>query len=151
MATLRHATLNDIPVLLEMGEKLYRGSSYSFARLQPSRAREALEKFIIEGQENYLVLLSLADDKPVGVLAAYAFAPLFSDEKIGTEVLLWMEPEYRTPQRGKELLDAYEYWAKLVGCVGVQYGLLASADQRLGKFYERRGAEDVEHVYVKKF
>lgn len=149
-ATLRHASLDDIPDLIKMGKILYEGSSYANLRLDESRIRMMLEKFIIEGTENFLVLISHDNGKPVGSLVAYAFQPLFSSEKMATEVLLWLEPDYRTTQRGKELLDAYEYWAKLIGCTAVQYGLLSTADPRLAKFYERRGAEEIEKVYVRR-
>lgn len=147
--TLRHAGLNDVPAIVEMGRKLYEGSVYSTVKADYTRSREMIEKFIIEGNQNFLVMLSHDEGKPVGVIAAYAFQPLFSSERIATESLLWLEPEYRTSKRGNELLDAYEYWAKLIGVSVVQYGLLASADPRLGDFYRRRGCVEVERVFYK--
>lgn len=147
--TLRHASLDDVPKLMEMGRTLYTDSSYSLFGLDPARAQQMLEKFIIEGQEQFLVLISHDEGRSVGALAAYAFSPLFSSDKVATEVLLWLDPEYRTGHRGNELLDAYEYWAKLVGCRAAQYGLLSSADPRLARLYERRGAKETERVYLK--
>lgn len=147
--TLRHASLDDVPKILQMSKDLYESSSYKRIAVDYTHARVMLEKFIIEGNKDFLVMLSHDNGKPVGVIAAYVFQPLFSSEKVATEVLLWLEPEYRTPSRAKELLDAYEYWAKLVGAAVAQYGLMSSADPRLSKFYERRGAEEVERVYYK--
>lgn len=147
---LRHATLDDVPRLLEIGKVLYEGSSYENILADYDRARTMLERFIIEGQENFLVLVSHDEGNPVGVLAAYAFTPLFSTEKVATEVFLYLEPEFRSSQRGNELLDGYEYWAKLIGCRAIQYGLLASADQRLKKLYEHRGAVKTEEVYTRR-
>jgi GNAT superfamily N-acetyltransferase len=147
--TLRHATLGDVDAILDMAKRLYEGSVYETISVDYVRARQMLERFIIEGNKEFLVMLSHDKGKPVGVIAAYAFQPLFSSEKVATECLLWLEPEYRTSARGKELLDAYEYWAKLIGVSVVQYGLLASADPRLAAFYNRRGAVEVEKVYYK--
>ena len=147
--TLKQASLDDVPAIMAMGEKLYKDSVYQNMKLDLVRARQMLEKFIIEGAEDYMVVLSHDNGKPVGVIAAYVFTPLFSSDKVATEVLLWLEPEYRTTQRGKELMDAYEYWAKLVGAKLVQYGLLSTADPRLGLFYKRRGAFEAENVYYK--
>lgn len=149
-STLRHATLDDVPVIVEMARTLYASSVYSEISIDTAKVRQMLEKFIVEGQQNFLVVLSHDEGKPVGVLAAYAFQPLFSNDKIATEVLLWLEPEHRNTKRGKELLDAYEYWAKLIGVKVVQYGLLSSADPRLASFYERRGAFSAENIYYKK-
>lgn len=149
--TLRHATLEDIPYIIKMGQNLYKdaGKTYQAFEVDLPRTKEMLEKFIIEGQENFLVLISHDKGTPVGAVAGYVFQPLFSRQRIATEVLLWLEPEYRTTQRGNELLDAYEYWAKLVGASLAQYGLLSSADPRLGKLYERRGAYPAEVTYYK--
>lgn len=147
--TLRHANLDDIPAILEMAKDLYETSVYKTIKVDYARGRQMLEQFIVEGNENFLVMLSHDEGTPVGVIAAYVFKPLFSQERIATEVLLWLKPEYRTTQRGKELLDAYEYWAKLVGASFVQYGMLSSADPRLARFYERRGASEIEKVYYK--
>lgn len=147
--TLRHAGLDDIPAIIEMAKTLYEGSTYSTMRLDLTRGVAFLEKFIIEGNENFLVMLSHDNGKPVGVIAAHAFTPLFSSEKIAAEVLFWLDPAYRTSDRGKELTLAYEYWAKLIGVSICQYGLLSSADQRLAKFYERNGAVEAERVFYK--
>src|SRR5690554_5026836 len=136
--SVRIATLNDVPKIMEMAETLYKQSTYSYIDIDLSKARESIEKFIVENGKEYMVLVSYDGDEVVGVLAAYAFSPLFSKDKIAVEALLWLEPDYRTNARGNDLLDAYEYWAKLVGCKILQYGLLASADPRLGKLYERR-------------
>lgn len=147
--TLRHAGLNDIPDIMEMAKKLFYGSPYETLNLDVNRARVELERFIIESNKDFMVVLSHDDGKPVGVVAAYAFKPLFSSEKVAVECLLYLEPEYRSSRRGKELTDAYEYWAKLVGCSVVQYGLLSNADAKMADFYTRIGATEVEKVYYK--
>lgn len=147
--TLKIAGLNDIPAILEMAKKLYEGSPYAALALDLVQAREQLEKFIIKGGQDYLVVLSHDEGKPVGVVAAYAFRPMFSSEKVAVESLLWLEPEYRNGRRGKELIEAYEYWAKLVGVSIVQYGLLSSADPRMEAFYKRIGATEAERIFYK--
>lgn len=147
--TLKHAGLDDIPSILEMAKKLYRGSSYERLSLDLDRARQELERFIISGKKDFMVVLSHDEGKPVGVIAAYAFTPLFSREKVAVEALLWLDPEYRTSSRGKELLAAYEYWAKLVGVSIVQYGLLSTADPRMALLYERNGCIEAEKIFYK--
>lgn len=147
--TLRHAGLDDIPAILDMAKKLYKGSPYEALNLDLGRAREELERFIISGKRDFMVVLSHDEGRPVGVIAAYAFKPLFSNEKVAVESLLYLEDDYRTSRRGKELLSAYEYWAKLVGVSVVQYGLLSSADPRMADLYVKQGCKEIERIYYK--
>lgn len=149
-STLRHATLNDVPLLVKHAYNLYAQSTYSYVSWDESRAREAIEKAIIEGGKDFLVLLSYDNEKIVGGVIAYAFNPLFSSERVAVESYLWLDEEYRASHRGSELLDAYEYWCKLVDVKIAQVGLLASADQRMAKLYERRGYELGEKIFYKK-
>lgn len=150
VTTLRKAGLNDIPVILEMGKKLLAESSYADAGWDEATARYNLEQFIIDDGQQAMCVLSMSDEgKPVGVLVAYNFQTLFSKNKVAVECVWWLDPEYRTIPRANDMMDAFEYWAKASGCYVAQYGLLASADPRLSKLYQRRGCRKIEEVYYK--
>lgn len=148
--TLRHATLNDIPYCIELAKKLAKGSPIEAIDINVKKVREKLEAFIINAGRDFLCLVSYDGDKVVGVIAAYAFEPLFSDDKIACEVLWYLEPEYRKGRRGIDMMKAYEYWANMVGCKVVQYGWLASSPEGMKKLYELTGAELSEQIYYKK-
>src|SRR5690606_13241410 len=147
--TLRHARLEDIPALLQLGEKLFKDSPMEPMEFNPEKVRAQLEKAIISDQKDFLVLVSHVEDKPVGILAAYAFTPIFTDHRIACEVFWYLEPEYRKGTRGLDMMRAYEYWAKLVGCKVAQYGWLVSSPKNMPVLYERTGAELAEQVYYK--
>lgn len=147
--TLRLATLNDVPWIVSHAQKQFSSSKYANMDVDLSKAQQMIEKFIIEGKDEYLVLISHQEGTPVGCLAAYAFAPIFSTRRIAVEVCFFIEDEFRKSKRGFELMDAYEYWSKLVGCKSCQYGLLESSPERMKELYERRGAYATETVYMK--
>ena len=147
--TLRQATLNDTELLVKHAFNLHQKSTYNYVSWDEDKAKQAIEKAIVEGGRDFLVLLSYDEDKIVGGVMAYAFAPLFSSDRLAVESYLWLDEEYRTSRRGNDLLDAYEYWCKLVDVKIAQVGLLASADPRMAKFYERRGYVLGEKVYYK--
>lgn len=147
--TLRLATLEDIPELLELGRELHSNGSISKIALSETKARAQLERFVIGDQNDYLALVSHKDGKIVGALAAYAFEPVFSDTRIACEVLWYLRPEDRKGRRGLDMMEAYEYWAKAVKCTLVQYGWLESSPEGMKKMYERTGAELAELVYYK--
>lgn len=147
--TLRHATLNDIPELMKLARKLFKGSPMEAMRIDIEKARAQLERAIISDHKDNLVLVSHDEGKIVGVIAAYAFYPIFSSERIACEILWYLEPEYRKGRRGLDMMKAYEYWAKLVGCTVAQYGWLTSSPETMIALYEKTGATLAEHVYYK--
>lgn len=147
--TLRHARLSDVPQLIELAKSLAAGSPMEALSVDYEKSRTSIEKAIISDQKDWLALVSHVDDKPVGVLVAYCFEPIFSSTKLAVEVFWYLDPEHRSGRRGIEMMQAYEYWAKLVGCEVVQYGWLVSSPEGMKKLYERTGAQLAEHVYYK--
>jgi GNAT superfamily N-acetyltransferase len=145
--TLRLATLEDVPYILDLSKKLYQESPYK-GTLNPTKMRAHLERAVIE-RGKYLVLVSFDGDKVVGAVVAYTYQPLFSDDWIAIEVLLYLEKTYRASTRGVELIEAFEYWAKMAGCQSVQFGVLTGFPKALEKLYERRGGEMTERLYTK--
>lgn len=147
--TLRHARLSDVPKLIEFAKSLAVGGPMEALSVDYDKARAGIEKAIVSDQKEWLALVSHVDDEPVGILVAYAFEPIFSTTKLAVEVFWYLDPEHRQGRRGIEMMQAYEYWAKLVGCKVVQYGWLTSSPEGMKKLYERAGAQLTEHVYHK--
>lgn len=72
-------------------------------------------KTLVYSNEACIILLG---DPAVGMLIGSIQRPLFSKDKIATEVAWYVKPE----SRGKgslQLFAAYEYWAKAQGCKGI--------------------------------
>lgn len=147
--TLRHATLDDIDYILSASKKEFEESPYLGFGVDDSKARKLLEKLIVEGQQKGIVLLSVEEGNPVGVLAAYAFEPLFSSNKIAIECLWFLEEPYRNSRRAGDMIQAYEYWAKAVGCSHVQYGLLSTSPPSMERMYSKIGALETERIFMK--
>lgn len=146
---LRLASLDDIPFLMDLAKTQYETSGWDLIPVDYVKGRAMFEKFIVEGQKEALVLISHDKGKAVGVLAAYSFVPMFSNSKIAVESLWYLDPKYRG-RRGVEMKKAYEYWAKLIGCEYVQYGVLSTSPEGLEKMYLNDGMQFSEKVYIKK-
>jgi len=147
--TLRFASIEDIPQLQSLAMSLVKDSPIEKIGVSPTKAVEQLTKFILNTGQDFLCLVSYDEDKVVGVLAAYAFEPVFSEERVACEVLWYLLPEYRKGRRGLEMMQAYEYWAKMVGCKVAQYGWLVNSPEGMKSLYERTGAVKSEEVYYK--
>lgn len=81
-----------------------------------------------------------------GMLAGMITPFTFGVDLIATEVVWWVEPDKRNTKVGKELLDAFEDWARNEGCRLIT---MISIDDALGKYYEKRGYGLYEHAYMK--
>lgn len=69
---------------------------------------------------------------------------------IGSEILWWVEPEYRNGGLGKQLIDAIERAAKDAGChLWVMVTLEAVEPEKAGAIYRKLGYELTEHSYMK--
>lgn len=148
--TLRNATLDDVDWIVQNGAKEFEGSPYSEFTVHNGKARQLIERLIVNGQKEAVVLISHANGQPVGVLAAYAFEPLFASNKIAIECLWFLEDEYRKGSRARDMMDAYEHWARLVGCTHIQYGVLSTSPKGMDRLYERAGLTCTEHIYMKR-
>lgn len=146
--TLRLGTLADVDQILALSHDLFNGSPFSDLVIDDAKAKKHIEAAILN-PHMWLVLVSHEGDKVVGCLIAYTFKPIYSEAKIACEVVWQLLPEYRKGRRGLDMMNAFEYWAKLMDCVICQYGWMATSPSRMEELYVKRGLKMVEKVYFK--
>ena len=112
-----------------------------FVKLCSQRVEEVFDEFMDSPREEKIILFN--DD--VGVFVGMAFNS--SKGKIATDVLWWVKPEERGQNKGSELLDAFEFWARKVGCDVV---VMSSLHAEVGKeYFEEKGYALKDVAYVK--
>lgn len=143
--TLRIANVNDLDTVAQLCFRFQQESPYSNLPYNYTKVKEVCLKMITGNKNEYLVLLS-----ENGILAALATTPfLFSDVKVASELVWYVDPEYRGTE-GKELQQAFEYWARRVGCTLINMVLLEDENsERMLKIYKRKGYKAVERSYIK--
>lgn len=147
---VRLATLDDVDDIIRLATMIGVNSMFSKLSVDLTKLRGSITDFVLDKSGDRFVLVSVDGDKVVGSVAGYCYAPLMTHEKIAVEVLLALDEEFKTLGRGKEMMDAYEYWAKMKGCRQIQYGFLTEgADPRMKKMYERRGFTMGEETFYK--
>lgn len=104
-----------------------------------------------QGPDFITILSCLEDGTPVGIIAAAAIVPDFSDERIATEFVWWVDPEYRRSKRAVELLNAYEYWAKNKAKCKLWHMALFETEDRdtIAKLYQRKHYVPTEQTFIK--
>lgn len=147
---VRLAELGDIEILLGFAKSFHKASPYKSMGFDAQKGRKLLEGIIQGSLRDYVVLVALKDQKPVGFLVGAASQPVFSSSKIAMELGWWIEPEARGSRGSYLIFKAYEDWALRVGCSYVQGAYLPGVSTSLDKFYQKQGYVQVESSYMKR-
>lgn len=141
---IRLATLEDIDRIVAMGERFIAETPY--ARF--GSAPEQLEQLLAIVLEHGAGFLAETDDgQIVGMIGFIASKQVFTGAPYASEVVWWMEPEYRGGTAGPRLLVAGEEWATRKGLTSIT--MIAPVGTELHAFYARRGYVPVETIFLK--
>lgn len=158
-ATLRAATIDDVPRIVEMALHFIADSRYQHL-VTASAAQLALLVTEIMGQGIVIVADvqkhhsiegagSFVEQQVGGMIAIATLVHPFTGELYGDEIAWWVEPDYRANGTvGHKLLCAGEDWARQKGLSVLK--MVAPSGSDVGTHYVRRGFELVETVYQKK-
>lgn len=121
------ATFDDSPVVISLLQELHEASEYN--ALIPFDKQSTLESFsaLVDcpREDTCCILLEAADKTVIGILVCSHMSHMFNkSEKTAVELAFWIRPEHRTLSGTKELLKAYRYWAKKIGCTSLFMGHL---------------------------
>lgn len=136
---------------MKFAKAFHQESSYSHLKFSYAKTHENYSNVISGNKLNAIVLVAVDDDKPIGMVAAVADSPVFSEDKIATELCWFIHKPYRKSKKAFVLFKAYEEWAKRIGCRFIQSGfLLGSSQANLEEYYLRQGYKPVEMSYMKR-
>lgn len=139
MQMVREAVPGDFPAILEMGRRFHEFSPWR-DRPFSDEATLAMLQRITDSEDAVLFT------NGTGILGGVVAPIYFGGGKVAQE-LFWF-----ADKGGRELLDAFEAWAKERGADGILMISLAldeRTDQRMGKIYERRGYRLRERNFYK--
>jgi GNAT superfamily N-acetyltransferase len=106
---------------------------------------EAIARQLIEGNIGTLIVV-VGNHKAVGMIGLITFLHPLSGETYATEMIWWVEPNYRKSGAGIRLLRAAERWAKDQGAVALQ---MIAPTPEVGQIYAATGFEQIETLYQK--
>jgi len=142
---IRKATEEDQLDFLILAKKFLKESKYIFSFNQS----KLLENYLLAiNHDDFLILLAEENGEVVGMLAAGITSPMFSDDKVATELAWFIDKEHRGSSMSLRLIKEYEKWAKGNGC---KYTSMMDLDQlnNLQRLYERQGYSLVEKTFIK--
>lgn len=136
---LKIATLDDLPVLLEMGMKF---ASTTACKDYMERDHIANVMHACITSPDKVMLMHGEDAFLMGGVMPFQYGPYLT----ASELAWWVNEDKRKSTIGTELLEAFEFWAQKVGATFVH---MVSLDDRVGKYYERKGYKLLERAYIK--
>lgn len=145
---LKIPTIEDIDNLIPLFKKFFDNSPYKNYKWDEDAAWETAATLIMD-KENSVVITYIIDDKPVGIIAGTSCKSLFSFEKVATEIIWWVEEDYRNTRAGLELFNALEYWAFNV-INSSMLSMVYLENNNLEKLYEKKGYVRTESSFVKR-
>jgi RimJ/RimL family protein N-acetyltransferase len=145
---LRLATNTDIPELVRMALLFKEHSPYKDYATDALKIEELIGSLIASPEA--IVILYNIDDKPVGMVIGLAREFIFSRDRHATELVWWVDPEFRDKEVGQELQEAFVFWANRLGCKYLHMTLLENEDApKMRKMYKKHGFKLLEQAWVK--
>lgn len=141
MSAVRHATSADRDRVVSLLRESHAAAGWEF----PFQAAYA-DRLFQQHLASPMACVLVAGQPACGVLLALAFEHPFGAGRIAKETVWFVAPGARG-RVGLAMLDAYEAWARSVGCVSVGMASLARND--VSRIYERRGYAPVETHFMK--
>lgn len=137
--SIRPATLDDLPRIIELGELLHnespRWSRLSFSRV---RAGDFIARLILADWG--AVFLAERSGVVVGGIAGTALPHWSSDDILAQEASLFMLPEARGSMAAARLVSTLDAWARMRGAVWMHAGTSTGLDpERTSGLYETLG------------
>lgn len=86
------------------------------------------------------------DSEGQGMILGTIVPFIYGSMQTAVELAWWVNPEARKTGLGRDLMDKFESWARIMGCGAV---IMVSLDDDIGNYYVKRGYELRERTYMK--
>lgn len=147
---IRPATVEDIPVIVELGSKLHIESSYRCHAFNKDKVAKLMESLIVGGEYG-VVFVAEIDGEIIGGIAGGIDEWWFGDTLHAFDFSFFIAPEYRGGSAAFRLLLAFQEWAKIRGAVEIDIGISTGIhEDKTERFYEKMGYVKTGRTFGKK-
>lgn len=139
---IRHATLDDVPAIVRMGQQFIQTDYRHIVRENPEQMA-ALATMLIDGEHGTVFLID-RDGDVVGMIGMLCTTHFLSGDMFAGELFWWVNPDQRG--NGVRLLKKAEAWALERGAKTIQ---MIAPNERVGQLYTRMGYMPTEMSFQK--
>lgn len=148
MASIRLATVADVPAIVRMGLRFLRETVYAGTIAENPAQMARLATQLIDGTLDGVLFVAPDEiEGPVGMLGALRFDHPLSGESMVSELFWFVAPDHRGA-KGVRLLAALKRWAKERGAVGLT---MIAPTPDIEQLYDAMGFQRVETSYMQRF
>lgn len=145
---IRPATVQDIPAIVELGEKFHAVAGWDEIPWSRDDCEASLWGFM--QADCFLCFVAEERGQIIGMIAGVMSPVYFNTAHLSGEELFWWSDD-RAPLVGLRLLETLERAAREHGCHTWQMKSLARLNgEAMGRLYERRGYRACEQSYIKR-
>ncbi len=146
MIVVRASKAEDDAALVRFGRRFYESLPYA----DIPYCEDSAVRWAALMRQLGVLLIAVSDDTPVG-MAGGMFAPcIFNDAfTVGSELIWWIEPEYRRSGAGSALLAALEQAAYARGAARWSMIAIEATADRVGPLYLNAGYVPTERTFTK--
>lgn len=128
---IRFATLDDIPVFVELAPRFQEHTRFRSYQFNPERITANLRAVVENPRGTHCFFVAEeAAGKPVGCLIGCAERHFFSDQVVASVIQYNLLPENRMGGAGLKLLTAFKKWAENRGAFELAVGINSGTDLR---------------------
>ena len=144
---IRAIQKNDIDSLLLLLDKAGRESSFASLGHSLDKAKESIGRLVSVGQ---FVCVAVEDSSVIGIFMGVVQPQWFTDSKIASDILLYVEPESRGTSAGYRLVSAFLAWAIEQGAKQIRVGtsFTQEASTTADRLYEKFGFQPVGKTFL---
>ena len=136
---IEHFKRHQFDSLLAVGRMMHEESSYSHLAFSPEKLK-ALGSATIAEPQRYLGLAAMDDSKICGLFIGIITPYFFSEEKIASDLVLFVVQDSRGGMAAMKLVRAYESWAVSNGAKQIMLGVSTGVNEkRTLALYDRLG------------
>ncbi len=161
MANIRQATLDDIPMLMEMGKRMHQESPrFRMMDFSEDKCRQLGEALIPSGS----IFIAEKEGEAVGMMIGFITEHYFGYDLMASDLAVYVVPEHRGGSLGVRLIKVFEQWAEDNGARVITLGISTEVEaKRTLGIYEKLGyatkgyittkeipASGAEHLFLEK-
>lgn len=147
---LKLATKEDVADIVLMAQRFHASSNQEDQPFDEHKVYSFIDALLSSGGTRSIIILACNDEMPFGFIVGVINENLFNRDLVATELAWWVEPEFRKTPDSIKLVEAYEYWASMMGARQSHLTVTTSANHDvLCRFYKNRGYTHKETSFIK--
>ncbi len=141
---IRDATEADIPVMIEIGKNLASSTTYKSVNYSVERIETTIRTLMAFG----FCVVAEKDGEVVGGMMGDVYTPWYSNDRMGIDYTLYIEPEHRNGLLAVKMVKKFEQWCISMGAKQIRPGI-GTGDKNAIRLYKALGYKSVGEWFLK--